>query len=271
MLKYIAKSGYLVSKIHGILKTVNCPLQKSWEDLQRIESDTDRKLEYLDGLDGLDGLGGLGGFEGRGEEIRTTERHRYCDCCRLKVMNLNGLTEGEIAGACLANPDLCLHATLPHPAIEVEGGGERARNCPFTSTELRVIHTARHLVAMNNAVEKGFWPLIKPVIPDKTIGTKLIVWQDEFGIVYTSTDYRSRGARGDTYWHNPYISPLPFAAYLIPPDIEVGERVYLVDLIEDRPCMVWNQGDSWRAGSAEAIWTGEEFELDESAPLRFLG
>lgn len=251
MIKYFPENGDLYSEKHGLLKAVKCPLQKSWDDLQRLDLNIDPLLIELN---------------------LYTERHRYCDSCRSNVMTLDGLTESEIEGACLAAPDICLHATLPHPAIEIAGEGKNVRSCPPTETELRVVHTARHLTAMNDAAEKGFWPLIRPVIPDETIGSKLAVWQDEYGVVHTSGDLRSGDfLKGQSYWHNPYISPLPFAAYLIPPDIEIGEMVHLVDLIEDRVGMHWNQGDSWRQTTADAVWTGETLEIQDHGVLRILG
>ena len=54
---------------------------------------------------------------------------------------------------------------------------------------------------------------------------------------------------------------LPFAAYLLPPDIEVGEEVMLDDLIEDMLGTVWNQGDTYRLQCCRARWTGSDFEL----------
>ena len=83
---------------------------------------------------------------------KTTERHRYCDSCQSNVMNLDGLSEGQIEGACLGNPAICIHATLPHPAIEVKDAESKAR-CPDVRSEYRLIHTARHLSAMNVAVD----------------------------------------------------------------------------------------------------------------------
>jgi hypothetical protein len=59
----------------------------------------------------------------------------------------------------------------------------------------------------------------------------------------------------------PYAWDLPFAAYLLPPDLEVGEEVILDDLIEDRPGTVWNQGDTYRLDRARARWTGADFEI----------
>lgn len=251
MLKYVVESGLIFSQKHGLIKEVKCPLHKSWEELQRIDIDIhDDLIQYH----------------------AYADRHRYCDGCRSNVFNLDGLNESEIEGACLGNPDICVHASLPHPAIEVEDSGKSYRRCPQTETELRIIHTARHLKAMNDAAAKGFWPLLRPVIPDETIGSKIIVSQNEDGTVEVSSDFRRGLSLGSqVYWDNPYKSPLPFAAYLVPPDIEEGERVHLVDLIEDVVGTEWNQGDTWRRQSADAVWTGENFDICDSGAMQILG
>ena len=61
-----------------------------------------------------------------------------------------------------------------------------------------------------------------------------------------------------TYY--PYKFP-PTAAYLLPDDIEVGERVILEDLIEDIVGASHSCG-TYRLDSAEAIWNGESFIVD---------
>jgi hypothetical protein len=251
VLKYVVESGLIFSEKHGLIKSVKCPLHKSWDELQRIDFDTyDDLIQFH----------------------KYVERHRYCDACHSNVFNLDGLNEDQIEGACLGNPDICIHATLPHPAIEVEDSGKSHRRCPQGETDLRIIHTARHLTAINDAAKKGYWPLLRPVIPDERIGSKIIVSQNEDGTVQVSNDLRDElGLGDDVYWHNPYNSPLPFAAYLVPPDIEVEERVHIVDLIEDLVGTEWNQGDSWRHRSADAIWTGETFDIWESGALQILG
>jgi hypothetical protein len=50
----------------------------------------------------------------------------------------------------------------------------------------------------------------------------------------------------------------PFAAYLIPKNIKVGERVFVKDLIEDYIGFEWNQGNTQRLISAEAKWDGTD-------------
>lgn len=56
------------------------------------------------------------------------------------------------------------------------------------------------------------------------------------------------------------IPKSPFAAYLIPQGLKVGEHVLLEDLIEDLVGGSWNQGDAWRLQSCEAVWNGADFE-----------
>ena len=66
----------------------------------------------------------------------------------------------------------------------------------------------------------------------------------------------------DWSYYYPYSFESPYAAYLLPPDLKINERVFLEDLIEDVVGLVWNQGDKYRLSSVEAIWNGNDFELD---------
>ena len=40
-----------------------------------------------------------------------------------------------------------------------------------------------------------------------------------------------------------------------------GERVWVKDLIEDFIGATWNQGNVYRLEAAEAVWNGEELEI----------
>jgi hypothetical protein len=136
---------------------------------------------------------------------------------------------------------------------------------------LRVIETARDTGSINMAAKKGFKPLVKKVNPSEDISTKYKVIQyKETGEIEVLGDYRGEMIMGDTRefdtvidwtWFYPYSFKSPFAAYLIPTDIEVGERVFIRDLIEDYVGTSWNQGDSYRLESCEAIWNGSDLEI----------
>lgn len=138
------------------------------------------------------------------------------------------------------------------------------------TSHLRVIKTARDEKSINTAVEEGFFPLVKRVVPSSEIRTKYAVLQNpETGEVKVIGDLRHRSRNPDpkletaiefTFYY-PHSFPSPFAAYLIPADLQVGERVVLEDLIEDLVGSSWNQGDQFRLASCAAIWNGEDFEI----------
>lgn len=137
--------------------------------------------------------------------------------------------------------------------------------------KLRVIETARDKESINKAVKNGFKPLIKKVIPSEDILTKYTVIQYKGTLeIDVLGDFRGNMFMEDTReydtlidwtWYYPYSFKSPFAAYLIPKDIQVGERVFIKDLIEDYVGSTWNQGDSFRLESCEAIWNGSDLEI----------
>lgn len=139
---------------------------------------------------------------------------------------------------------------------------------PVESDGLRVIKTARTEEAINRAAKAGFFPLVKEVKPSLEIRQKFAVFQDRStGEIMVAGDYRI-GQNGDpvvpfTFYY-PYCFPSPFAAYLIPPDLEVGEVVFLEDLIEDLIGARWNQGDAYRLEACQATWLGHDFEIHHS-------
>ena len=143
---------------------------------------------------------------------------------------------------------------------------------------LRTIKTARTAKDINEGAKAGFRPLVKEVKPSPDIRTKVCVLQHkETGRIQLSGDYRFTG--GEDYevvipftFYYPYSFPSPFAAYLVPQDLEPGERVLLEDLIEDIVAWKWNQGDAKRLESCEAIWNGEDFEIqfDQKKEQRFV-
>jgi len=135
---------------------------------------------------------------------------------------------------------------------------------------LRVIETARTKRNINQAAKKGFKPLVKKVIPSPEIKVKYSVIQHKItGEIEIIGDYRDGfGEKPDEYetvidwtYHYPYSFKSPFAAYLIPYDIKKGEKVFIQDLIDDVIGMSWNQGDTYRLESCEAIWNGKDLEL----------
>jgi hypothetical protein len=137
--------------------------------------------------------------------------------------------------------------------------------------ELRVIKTARDKNSINVAAKIGFMPLIKKVEPSEKIRSKYSVLQNKkTGEIEIVGDYRDDFYLDenndfetviDWTFYYPHNFKSPFAAYLIPKDIKIGERVFLEDLIEDYIGASWNQGDTYRLKSCEAIWNGSDLEI----------
>lgn len=149
--------------------------------------------------------------------------------------------------------------------------GHVIQNKNHRFNQLRVIKTARDEESINEAARNGYTPLLKKVNPSKSIRTKYSVLQNiNTGEIEVISDFRMGRSGGDqneyltvidwTYYY-PYHFVSPFAAYLVPNDIEVGENVILDDLIEDFIGTVWNQGDTFRLKSCCAIWNGNDFEV----------
>lgn len=134
--------------------------------------------------------------------------------------------------------------------------------------KLRIIKTARDEDSINEAAQNGFFPLMKSVIPSSDIRTKYAIIQNEItGEIRVTGDYRySRTEENEklaiefTYYY-PYHFENPFAAYLLPKDLAIGERVFLEDLIEDIVGKRWSQGSAYRLQSAEATWNGTDFDI----------
>lgn len=281
-LKYNSINNIISSDRLGDIKRINCPLNKSWEAMQVVDK-----------------------ISGAVQE----ERYRYCRSCSKNVFNLDGLTEEQIEGVLLSSPDVCIHASFPHPHIEVTGYSplsksgrprHRASTCPtplnhiYTEEpmKLRVIKTARSVMALNIATEEGNKALIKEsTINNSEAWHTWLVKNKEDGKYVEVSDVRSlwsikpvpldfdneaslipkylRSSTFDdsnnsfSYLKDPYTKPpKPWAAYIIPKDLEIGERVILEDLIEYRPQSTMGN----RRLTAIATWTGQDFKIEEREP-----
>ncbi len=133
---------------------------------------------------------------------------------------------------------------------------------------LRIIYTARSKWAINRAIKKGFTPIIKKVEPSNKISSKFaIIRNSKTGKIDVIRDFREFVGQDyemvlDWTFYYPHYFSSPFAAYLVPSDIQTGERVYLDDLIEDIVGGSWNQGDTYRLSSSEAVWDGKQLLID---------
>lgn len=132
---------------------------------------------------------------------------------------------------------------------------------------LRVVKTARTAEAINAAANEGYRPLLKAVKPSRDIHNMVAVYQHrQTGKIELSGDCRW-GPREDYECvlpfrrYYPYSFPEPFAAYLLPPDLAEGERVWLEDIVEDIVAVFGNQEWHPRLEACEAIWKNGDFKI----------
>jgi len=138
--------------------------------------------------------------------------------------------------------------------------------------KLRIIKTARDVSSINEGAKNGFYPLIVKLKESKLLRQRYGVFQNRKTKEIEVSPRRSGYRQYDEYYsynnaewelvipftdHYPYYFryEYPFAAYLIPKDLSIGEMVLIEDLIEDyRAGIFWEK--SMRLGSCEAIWDG---------------
>ena len=135
----------------------------------------------------------------------------------------------------------------------------------FNPNNLRVIMTARTADTINIAAKNGLIPLLKAVEQSSDIHSMVAVYQHrKTGEIKLSGDYR--WGPGEDYecilphrTYYPDCFPEPFAAYLLPPELEDGERIWLEDIIEDIVAVWGNQEHNPRLESCEATFSNRDF------------
>lgn len=258
-MKYHARSKLLSSDDGIWSKRLDCPLNKQWDELQSLDAvGSSRK----------------GFFEERPGQQPDLRRH--CPSCKKDVIDISDFDDHQVGALVRVDPSVCVHASQKSAHISFDGTEDRSSwpgprySCSENTIEVPLVHTARTVYAINAAAKEGYWPLLRSIEPSTRIREKTLVSQNSDGTINVAHDYRAQPG-ADAYWRNPYHSPLPFAAYLIPPDLQAGARVYLTDMIEDIVGQRWNQGDSYRQNSAYAVWDGTDLKIEQEAPLSVVG
>lgn len=135
---------------------------------------------------------------------------------------------------------------------------------------LRIIQTLRDVseTNINDYIDKGYRVVIRKLEPlqDLYITKNIYRHKETKKIVINGVDPRSWTYVNDLEYEllekitfYPYYFEQPYAAYLVPQDVQVNEEVFLSDLIEDYI------GDrhhrNYRLKSCEAIWNGKDLEI----------
>lgn len=210
-----------------LLKKLDCPLDKKWAQLKMIPGDS-------------------------------TKRH--CESCKKSVVNLQGMSEYEVELLFQQSPNCCVSFTIPSNNIKWtrnRGEGNRFDPCPT-----RRILTAKGEQEINEGAINGFWPLVKRADLDPSATKWRAIYQNrENGEVQIIEDPRQNLLSPwkriltplSSVWHS--REPYFLEAYLLPRDLQIGENVFLDDVIRDKQQPVID--------SAYAIWNGKEFQIGE--------
>jgi len=234
-MKYDPNTRQLFTGDGKLIKKLQCPLKKTWENLLKIES----------------------------QDLK-----RRCNACQKDVLDISSYSEDQVVTIVQYDPDVCVCIRNDSRTIQWD---DSKRYQPCIHVNIRIIQTARSEEAINLAAQDGFMVLLKKIEDNPEIRSKIGVFQDkESQRVEFTSDYRyyeGEEAIG-FFYYDPNERVLPVAAYLVPKDIQVGEIVYIPDLIENIVASKWNQGDACRKKSARATWNGEDFDIVQE-PIRF--
>lgn len=132
----------------------------------------------------------------------------------------------------------------------------------------RQIETARSLDAINTAVKAGFRTVLKAACPAPPFYTQDVLMRHRDTGLYQLKSYLKPkiDAAWQTVKHLRYCPPRfakPFAAYVVPEDIQIGERVYIADVIEDLLGSIDSEtGSELRLNHTYGRWNGKDFYLE---------
>jgi hypothetical protein len=201
---------------------------------------------------------------------------RFCEHCDKPVYDIKDLSDDDVLAILGKEADACFKLDLDYPNVKIVSSDFQNKN----PMELRVIQTARDEESINSAIDAGYTPLLKRVKKSKEICSKYaIIKNKKTGKIKQIGDFRDTMRLDhnlyeivlDFEFYYPHSFPSPFAAYLIPSNLKVGQSVWLEDLIEDYISSRWNQGDVNRLESCEAIWNGKDLEITfDLTPIREL-
>lgn len=130
----------------------------------------------------------------------------------------------------------------------------------------RIVRTGRTIDDINAAARAGFQPLVQFLRPSPDVHFSVAIFQNHATgeiqeLSFDLREWPSDGklVAGGAYY--PYHFPSPFAAYLLPRDLVVGEEVWLDDLIEDLVAARGSNGFRPRLSAAPAVWNGRGFDI----------
>jgi hypothetical protein len=142
---YDIETRELMTNERKLLKKLDCPLHKKWQDLTVL-------------------VGGI-------------STHRHCDSCQKNVMDIGEMTDDEAVAFFQANPRACVYVGAGHKNIRHWLGWSEEEFIKRKFCECREIQTARGEEAINEATKQGYFPLVKRVKMSEKLQTGINIYQ----------------------------------------------------------------------------------------------
>ena len=253
-MKFNPSTGELKTDDDWTIKKLHCPLQKRWEEMTPIA-----------------------GFD----------RKRLCNGCGKHVHDIDGMSGEQVLELMQHNRDACVSLSIDSPTLTIEGVQVlRGLAALEESCPLRRIRTARGAREINELASTTLRPLIVEV--PRSSESLLTIWQHavsgRIAFSYSrrfAPDEVNEDRSGEGHWREVEFQPqeqprrcgddgLPIAAYMIPSDLRIGDRVWIEDIIED-VVEVHGPGHDRYHQSAVATWLGESFRFEVDEPSRAVG
>lgn len=305
-MQYDPENQRLETDAGELIKQISCPLSKKWKQLMpmtekwdeplRLEKSSapqsEDDLRYFLKAQSVDVEGiedGPGWLDWKKRQRGTPKDYlkKYCGSCQKCVLNANRFSENQIRALVQVNPNICLHISSDHPELTIKQNDRKQDDwaCGYeglTQSGLPIIQTARSLAAIEDGVLRGYRPLFVKADYASKVGRKFWVsLPPQSGELIYGSDFRCMvmppSLKANKNWPSIFVNhdserpPSPLAAYMIPEELNPGDRVFVADIIEEIIEGTWNQGDSWRMKSGEAIWTGEVLEIEHRVPIGIVG
>ena len=226
-----ATSGILYDHDGSPLKQLQCSLNACWQNMAPIKGHDDQ---------------------------------RHCGSCQKRVFNTKGMTGSQVRALLKEDPSRCLH-------IDERDGHVRIVYPPPKDRGTRSINTVYTEHEMNLAVGLGLYPWVhtmrRQLWGNDDTFQFLQVWRHpKTAQVYFQTDMRQPPpddawlpALYDISYPPEHYAVPPVAAYLLPRDLTVGERVYVRQPIE---LLFQFDGLATFSRPNYATWTGQGFDFE---------
>lgn len=207
-------------------------------------------------------------------EVNEVTKCTLCNKCHKEVVDINNLTDKEVLNIFEKDSETCVSFNI---SKEVNVGRDDLfivgyrRDGKHNTEDLVNISTARNVNEINKAVKDGYNVVLKITDEQKnslfSSGYKYSLIKTESGKYIEYVDPRVEYRIGEKFetiishkTYNDTSSRIHYAAYIVPKNLKVGDRVFLEDIIEDFPYHI-HHGSS-KLKSWTAIFNGKDFDID---------